>query len=351
MQELTLPKLRIEGLDENAMAAARQRQSQLTKSAGSLGRLEQLSVRLAGMTGQAIPEIDRKAVVVMAADHGVTQEGVSAYPSEVTAQMVANFLAGGAAINALARQVGARVAVIDMGVAVDLEPHPDLTVRKIAAGTANMAKGPAMSREQAIKAIEIGREVMRGLAEENVQLVGTGEMGIGNTTSSSAITAAITGANVHEVVGRGTGIDDDGLARKRSAVRRALETNRPDSGDPIDVLAKVGGFEIGGLTGLILEAASLRVPVVLDGFITGAAALLAAELEPGSRDYMIAAHQSVERGHAIILSHLGLEPLMRLELRLGEGSGAALAMHTLEAAVRTLDEMATFESAGVSDQE
>ena len=350
MQTQRRAELKIAGLDEAAMAQARKRQSQLTKPAGSLGRLEQLSVQLAGMTGQAVPEIGDKAVVVMAADHGVTQEGVSAYPSEVTAQMVANFLAGGAAINVLARQAGARVVVVDMGVSAELEPSPGLTVRKVAPGTANMAAGPAMSREQAVKAIENGREVMRALAEEQVQLVGTGEMGIGNTTASSAITAAVTGASVDEVVGRGTGVDDEGLTRKRAAVRRALETNRPDSGDPIDVLAKVGGFEIGGLTGLILEPAALRIPVVLDGFITGAAALLAAGLEPGSRDYMVAAHQSVERGHAVILSHLGLEPLMRLDLRLGEGSGAALAMHTLEAAVRTLADMATFESAGVSDQ-
>ena len=341
---------RVSGLDETAMAAARQRQNQLTKPPGSLGRLEELSIQLAGITGQPQPTVERKAIVVMAGDHGVTVEGVSAYPAEVTPQMVLNFLRGGAAINVIARQVGARVVVVDMGVAAEIEPHPELIDRKIAAGTANMARGPAMSVEQAETALAVGMGIAADLAVEGLQLIGTGEMGIGNTTPSSAITAALTGAPVAEVVGRGTGVDDAGLARKIEIVERALAVNQPSAADPIDVLAKVGGFEIAGLAGLILGSAAARIPVVIDGFITGAAALVAARLEPRSAGYMIASHQSVEIGHRIILESLGLTPLFKLDLRLGEGTGAALAMHIIEAAARVLREMATFDSAGVTDK-
>ncbi|HEX9798415.1 MAG TPA: nicotinate-nucleotide--dimethylbenzimidazole phosphoribosyltransferase [Anaerolineales bacterium] len=342
--------IEIQALDQQAMESARQRQLQLTKPPGSLGRLEALSIQLAGITGQAQPRVDSKAIVVMAGDHGVTAEGVSAYPAEVTPQMVLNFLHGGAAINVLARQVGARVVIVDMGVAAPLDPHDDLLDRKVALGTANMAQGPAMTIEQAEMALAVGRDLAAQLAAEGVQLLGTGEMGIGNTTPSSALTAVLTGAPVADVVGRGTGVDDDGLARKVEIVERALQVNRPAADEPLAALAKVGGFEIAGLAGLILGAAQARVPVVIDGFITGAAALVAARLAPAAVDYMIASHQSVEIGHRVILENLGLVPLFKLDLRLGEGTGAALAMHTIEAAARVLREMATFESAGVSDK-
>jgi len=342
--------IRIPELDQAAMETARQRQNRLTKPPGSLGRLEELSIQVAGITGQPQPTVERKVIVVMAGDHGVTAEGVSAYPAKVTQQMVLNFLRGGAAINVIARQVGAKVVVVDMGVASDLNPQPELVDRKVAAGTANMALGPAMSVEQAETALAVGMEIAADLAGEGMHLIGTGEMGIGNTTASSAITAALTGAPVTEVVGRGTGVDALGFARKIATVQQALSVNRPEADDPIDVLAKVGGFEIAGLAGLILGSASARIPVVIDGFITGAAALVAARLEPRSTGYMIASHQSVEIGHQIILEALGLSPLFKLDLCLGEGTGAALAMPIIEAAARLLREMATFASAGVTDK-
>lgn len=338
-------------LYQSAMDIARERQAKLTKPPGSLGRLEELSIQLAGISGMSIPDISNKAIVVMAGDHGVTEEGVSAYPSAVTPQMMLNFLSGGAAINVLANQVDAEVVVVDMGVAADLAPHPKLIDRKLGTGTANMARGPAMSREAAQAALEAGREVMQDLAKRGIQIVGTGEMGIGNTTAASAVTAALTGAPVVDLVGRGTGVDDDGLVRKRSAVQKALQLNQPDPCDPIDVLSKVGGYEIAGLAGLILEAVERRVPVVIDGFITGAAALAAARINPDATAFMVAAHRSVEIGHSVILDDLGLSPLLDLEMRLGEGTGAALAMHLLDGAVGTLREMATFESARVRDRE
>lgn len=340
----------VKPLNKGAMAAARARQDGLTKPPGSLGRLEELSIQLAGITGEPTPTVEEKAVVIMAGDHGVAAEGVSAYPAEVTAQMVANFLNGGAAINVLARQVGARVVIVDMGVAAAIEPHPELLDRKIAAGTANMAQGPAMTAEQAMRAVAAGMEIARDLVADGVELIGTGEMGIGNTTPSSAITAVLTGAPVDEVVGRGTGVDDEGLARKRSVVARALTVNEPDQEDPFDVLCKVGGFEIAGLVGVILGAAAVRTPVIIDGFITGAAALVAGAMVPAARAYMIAAHRSVEIGHRASLEALGLTPLFDMDLRLGEGTGAALAMEVVEAAARLLAEMATFDEAGVSDR-
>ena len=350
MSHRTMTRDPIPALDEAAMTAARQRQSRLTKPPGSLGRLEELSVQLAGITCRSVPVLREKAVVVMAADHGVTAEGVSAYPAEVTAQMVMNFLAGGAAINALARQAGARVVVVDMGVAAPVESNPGLLDRKIAHGTGNIARGPAMAQEQAEAAVLVGQDLMKDLAQQGVDLVGLGDMGIGNTTTASALTAALTGVKVPTVVGRGTGVDDAGLARKMAVVERALAVNRPDPSDPMGTLAKVGGFEIAGLVGVVLGAAASRVPVLVDGFITAAASLVAARLEPEVRPYLIASHRSVEVGHRVILDELGLEPLLELELRLGEGTGAALAMHIIEAATRILAEMATFEDAGVSDR-
>jgi len=340
----------IKPLDKSAMGRARARQDTLTKPQDSLGRLEDLSVQLAGIQGKPIPEIKHKAVITMAGDHGVVAEKIGNWPQEVTAQMVYNFLRGGAGINVLARQVGARVVVVDMGVATDLEPHPQLLSRKIASGTKNIALGPAMSREQAIKALETGIEIVTSEAGKGLDIVGTGDMGIGNTTPSSAICAVMMKRPAVEVTGRGTGITDEQLAHKIEVVKRAVEVNRPDPSDPIDVLAKVGGFEIGGLAGVMLGAAAHRIPVVIDGFISGAAALIATALSPGLKDYLIAAHVSAETGHRLLLKHLGLAPLLDLGMRLGEGTGAALGIFLAEAAARILGEMATFPEASVSER-
>lgn len=337
-------------LDAAAMAAARARQEQLTKPAGSLGRLETLTIQIAGITGQEQPTLGEKAIVVMAGDHGVTAEGVSAYPAEVTPQMVLNFLRGGAAINALAGVVGARVVVVDIGVAGELA-HPALLARKIASGTANMAQGPAMTRAQAEQAIAVGIAVVATLADDGAQIVATGEMGIGNTTAASAITAVLTGSPPDVVTGRGTGIDDAQLVHKIAVIERALAVNSPNPDDALDTLAKVGGLEIAGLAGVILGAAARRMPVVLDGFIAGSAALVAEKLCPAVRDYLIAGHLSVERGHRVLLNALGLTPLLNLDLRLGEGTGAALALGIIEAALAAHRQMATFAEAGVSERE
>ena len=344
-------------LDAESMRLARARQDRLTKPKGSLGRLEELSIRLAGIQGTFKPVAGNKVIVTMAADHGVVREGVTLYPQEVTAQMVANFLKGGAGINVLARQVGARVVVVDMGVAAALPQTRDtgqearLIVKKVGAGTRNMARGPAMSPGEALRTLEAGIEVVEDEPAGKVDILGTGDMGIGNTTASSAIAAVMTGSEVSAVTGRGTGLDDEGVRHKIEVIERALEVNRPDPGNPLDVLARVGGFEIGGLAGVILAAASRRIPVVIDGFISGAAALIAFGLEPKVRDYLIASHRSVEIGHARILAHLGLRPLLDLDLRLGEGTGAALGISLLEASAGILNEMATFDQAGVSGAE
>ncbi|PDV99228.1 nicotinate-nucleotide--dimethylbenzimidazole phosphoribosyltransferase [Candidatus Chloroploca asiatica] len=338
-------------LDQDAMTAARLRQQQLTKPHGALGRLETLSIQLAGITGAARPHLKNPAVVVMAADHGIARQGVSAYPAEVTPQMVYNFLAGGAAINVLARHVGARVVVVDVGVAVDLPATPGLLQRKIALGTNDMTVEPAMSRAQAQTAIATGIAVVTELIEDGVDVIATGEMGIGNTTAASAIVAALTGAPVAEVTGRGTGIDDTGLAHKIALIEQALARQRPDPTDALDVLAKVGGFEIGGLVGVMLGAAARQVPVVVDGFISGAAALLACRLAPALQPYLIAAHRSVERGHQAIFAQLDLEPLLDLGMRLGEGTGAVLGISLAQAACKILNEMATFAEAGVASNQ
>jgi nicotinate-nucleotide--dimethylbenzimidazole phosphoribosyltransferase len=339
----------IQPSDRAAMELARARQQQLTKPAGSLGRLEDLAVQIAGITGQPLPLVKRKAVIIMAGDHGVTAEGVSAYPATVTAQMVRNFLLGGAAINALARHAGAQVIVVDVGVAADVD-HPDLIVRKVAYGTANMAFGPAMTRAQTLQAIQVGIDIGTSQLEQGTDLIATGDMGIGNTTAASAITAALTHAPVAVVTGHGTGISDEQLIHKIQVIERALASLQPDPSDPLDVLTKVGGLEIAGLVGVMLAAAAHRIPIVVDGFISGAAALVAAELCPTIRDYLIAGHASVERGHRLVLNRLGLTPLLDLELRLGEGTGAVLAMNVIEAALRAHREMATFAEAGVSER-
>jgi nicotinate-nucleotide--dimethylbenzimidazole phosphoribosyltransferase len=297
-----------------------------------------------------MPRIRRKSVILAAGDHGVVAEGVSAYPQEVTPQMVYNFLRGGAAINVLARHAGAEILVLDAGVAADLAPYPLLRAAKIGKGTANMAAGPAMSRQQAIQCLETGIDAAREQIAEGADLIACGDMGIGNTTPSSAITAVITGADPAVTTGRGTGLDDPGLAHKIEVVRRAIQVNRPDPRDGLDVLAKVGGFEIGVLAGAMLGAAAGRRPVVVDGFISGAAALIAWTLSPAARAYFIASHQSVEPGHRVGLQAMGLRPLLDLDLRLGEGTGAALAMHIIEAAARCLCEMSTFAEAGVSER-
>ncbi len=346
---MKMPK--IPPIDQDAAQAARLRQLTLTKPPGSLGRLEELSIQLAGMTGNPRPKFERKTVIIMAGDHGVCAEGVSAYPSEVTQQMVFNFLHGGAAINVLARQAGAKVVIVDMGVVENFPPIEGLLQHKIAAGTRNFARMPAMTAEQAEAAVSIGIEIVEQEIEAGADLIATGEMGIGNTTAAAAMTAAFTGLPAREVTGRGTGIDEAGWKHKVQVIEAALKLHGPDPKNGLEVLSKVGGFEIAGLVGVITGAAARRVPVVLDGFISGAAALAAYRLRPGIQPFMIASHQSVEVGHAVILQALGLQPLLTLDLRLGEGSGAALAFHLIEAASRLLDEMATFEEAGVSNKE
>jgi nicotinate-nucleotide--dimethylbenzimidazole phosphoribosyltransferase len=315
-----------------------------------MGRLEDIAIQMAGITHHVLPAIQHKAVIIMAADHGVTLEGVSAYPSAVTPQMVLNFLHGGAAINALAQHAGAEVVVVDIGVAETLE-HPQLLSRKVAPGTANMAQGPAMTREQAQAAITVGVDVATSLIQQGVDILATGEMGIGNTTASSAITAVLAHVPVQLVTGRGTGIDDAQLTHKVAIIERAIARNQPDATDPLDVLAKVGGLEIAGLVGVILAGASQGVPVVIDGFISGAAALVATQLVPAVRDYLFAGHVSVERGHQIILEQLKLSPILDLNLRLGEGTGAILATTIIDAALRVHRDMATFGEAGVSEKE
>ncbi len=337
--------------DEESMAAARARQDRLTKPRGSMGCLEDLSVQLAGLARDPRPSVQRKAIIVMAADHGVVRQGVSAYPADVTPQMVQNFLAGGAAINVLARQMGARVRVVDVGVAADLSAYKGLIHRKVAQGTADFTQGPAMTSAQALAALQAGMEAVEEEFGLGLDLVATGDMGIGNTTASAALTAVLTGSPVSEVTGRGTGLDDEGLARKIDVIERALRVNDPQPADAWDVLCKVGGLEIAGLAGVIIGGAVRGVPVVIDGFISGAAALVAVGLVPEVRPYLIASHRSVERGHAAALDHLGLRPLFDLDLRLGEGTGAALSFPLIEASVRVLGEMATFAEAGVSDKE
>jgi nicotinate-nucleotide--dimethylbenzimidazole phosphoribosyltransferase len=341
----------IKPLDKGAMEAARKRQDELTKPRGSLGVLEELSVKIAGIRRSPLPSLENKAIVVMAADHGVVAEGVSAYPQEVTRQMVTNFLNGNAAINVLARHTGVRLVFVDMGVIGGFEPHPALLCKMIDFGTKDMTKGPAMSRQQALDSLEAGISVVEAQVKQGLDIMGTGDMGIGNTTAASAVGAAITGLPAAELTGTGTGITKAQLSRKIELVERALKVNQPSRDDAIDILAKVGGFEIGGLSGAILAAAANHIPVVIDGFISGAAALIAVKLAPQVRDYLIASHLSAERGHRAMLGHMGLEPLLKLKMRLGEGTGAALGISLAEASVKILKELLTFDEAGVSDKD
>jgi nicotinate-nucleotide--dimethylbenzimidazole phosphoribosyltransferase len=346
--ETTVAK--ITSADSTVRAKARTRLEQLTMPYWALGRLMDLAEELAGMTGSMKPPVTRKTVVTMAGDHGVTAQGVSKYPAEVTLQMVHNFVNGGAGINALARLAGAKVIVIDMGVSGDLSDlvHTGKIISKrIGAGTHDMASGPAMTRMEAIRCLEAGIEIASELGP-STDIFGTGEMGIGNTSPSSAIVSVFSRIPVDQVTGRGTGVDDETLSHKISVIEKAIQVNQPDYNDPIDVLAKVGGFEIGGIAGMILGAAAMKKPVLVDGFISTAGALIAARLAPLCCDYIIASHRSMEQGHRIALNTLGKTPLLDLDLRLGEGTGAALAMNLVEAAVRILTEVATFEEAAVS---
>ncbi|MGH7875653.1 MAG: nicotinate-nucleotide--dimethylbenzimidazole phosphoribosyltransferase [Candidatus Binatia bacterium] len=340
----------IRPLDRSSESAAGQRLNSLTKPQGSLGRLEELARRIAVIQGKVPPQLGRKLLFVFAADHGITAAGVSAYPREVTAQMTYNFLNGGAAINVLARHHGVDTEVVDVGVDYEFAAPRGLRNCKIRRGTANFTRGPAMTRDEAVLSVELGIELVREAAAENIFLLGAGDMGIGNTSSATAILCALTGVAPVDVVGRGTGIDDATLARKIAAIEEGLAINRPDADDPIDILTKVGGLEIGAITGVILGTAALRVPMVLDGFIAGAAALLAQRFCSYVQDFLFASHLSAERGHRLILDHLKLVPVLDLQMRLGEGTGACLLMGLIEASVKITREMATFESAGVKDK-
>ena len=341
----------IEPPDSAAKRAARLRQTRLTKPPGSLGRLEELSVQLAGIFGTERPTLRGKTVIIAAADHGVVAQGVTGYPQEVTAQMVGNFLSGGAAVNAMARRAGVELVIVDAGVSSPLPTHPRLEVVAPGRSTNDITLGPAMTRSQAEACIIAGASIALQAAENGADLIGTGDMGIGNTTSASAITSAITGKTPGETTGRGTGRTDRELEHKISTVKRALDINRPDPKDGLDVLSKVGGFEIGVLVGVALAGAYACRVLVLDGFISGAAALIAHSLCTTVADYLVAAHLSSESGHRATLSHLGLAPLLDLDMRLGEGTGAVLAMGLIEAAAACLTDMATFTEAGVSDKE
>ena len=336
--------------DSESRDRAKERLDQLAMPHWALGDLMDLAIDLAGMTRSVKPVVSGKAIVTMAGDHGVVAEGVSKFPQEVTTQMVYNFVNGGAGINALARQAGAEVVVVDMGVAADmteLVENGKIINKKIGLGTNNIAQGAAMSMANAIRSVESGIEVVNELAD-SVDVFGTGDMGIGNTTPSTAIAAIITGRSVEELTGRGTGLDDAQLAHKQQIIKQILECNKPDPKNGLDILAKVGGFEIGGIAGLILGAAAQRKPIVIDGFISTAGALIAIAIEPFVRDYIVCAHRSMEPGHQYMQEKIGCNSLLDLNLRLGEGTGAALAMNLVEAAVAVLTEVATFEEAAVA---
>ncbi len=340
----------IKPVSEEWYAAAQKRLDNLTKPPGSLGRLEEFARRIVAITENRKPSLDKKVIFTLAGDHGVVAEGVSAYPKEVTPQMVFNFLRGGAGINVLARHAGSEIVVVDIGVDHDFGEVEGLMNMKVMKGTRNFAKGPAMTRDEAVKCVESGIELANGYSKKGYKIIGTGDMGIGNTTPSSAIAAVLTGTPVPDVTGKGTGISDEALLRKIKVIEDAIRLNKPDPKDAIDVLSKVGGTEIGGIAGVILGAASNRIPVIIDGFISTAGALVAYTIQPAVRDYMFAAHNSVEKGHRVMLERMGLTPIIDLGLRLGEGTGAALAMLMIEAGLKIYKEMATFQEAGVSDE-
>jgi nicotinate-nucleotide--dimethylbenzimidazole phosphoribosyltransferase len=340
----------IKSVNEQWYGLAQRHLDNLTKPPGSLGRLEEFARRLVAITENKSPVLDKKVIFTFAGDHGVTEEGVSAYPKEVTQQMVLNFLRGGAGINVLARHAGADVVVVDIGVDHDFGELEGLINMKVIKGTRNFTKGPAMTRDEAIRCIEAGIELANGYSKKGYRIFGTGEMGIGNTTPSSAIASVLTGKPVSDVTGKGTGITEDSLKRKIAVIEKGISLNNPDPDDAVDVLSKVGGAEIGGIAGLVLGAASKRIPVVIDGFISTAGALIAYCIEPKTKDYMFAAHNSVEIGHRAMLDKVGLKSILNLDLRLGEGTGAALAMLMIEAGLKIYKEMATFGEAGVSNE-
>lgn len=357
-QDLSLEEVvaAIVPIDRGWIEKAQARTAELVMPTRALGRLHDLAERLCCIQKSLVPAINSKAVLVMAGDHGIVADGVSAYPQEVTGAMVRTFLAGGAAINVVTRQIGAEVWVVDLGIIPDLDPSVmeggnRFMVRKIASGTDNFLKGSAMSREAALQAVMTGFEIASELFKQGVEILGTGDMGIGNTSPSAAIGTVMTGCSLNEMVGRGTGVDDPGLSHKREVIRQALEKNRPDPGDALDVLAKVGGFEIGGIAGCILAGAYHHRPVVIDGFISTAGALIAQALNPNVLDYLFAGHRSEENGHRAMLEYLGLEPILDLGMRLGEGTGGAMAMQILETAVRVFTDVMTFSEAEVPDKE
>ncbi|MDP5275213.1 nicotinate-nucleotide--dimethylbenzimidazole phosphoribosyltransferase [Chengkuizengella axinellae] len=347
MHQLNQVIQEIKPLNENAILKTLNHLNQLTKPPGSLGRLEDLAKQISGISHETVPDLSKKAVVVMAADHGVCEEGISAFPQEVTPQMVYNFLNSGAAINVLARQANAEVFCVDIGVKGKLD-HPNLIQKKVKPGTDNMAKQAAMSIDEALQAVLVGVEVVEELVEKGYKVVATGEMGIGNTTASAAILTALTSLEIEHAVGRGTGINDEMWKHKQNVVKSALEINQPNPKNALDVLAKVGGLEIAGLVGVILGAAKARIPVVIDGFISSAAALVAYKLCSTSVQFMIPSHLSQEHGHQFMLQEMGLTPMLHLDMRLGEGTGAALCFQLIDASLNIMSEMATFESAGVS---
>jgi len=339
---------KIKPINFKLMEKAQEKLDNLTKPQGSLGKLEDFARRIVGISGTLSPAIQRKVIFVMAGDHGVAEEEVSAYPQEVTFQMVYNFIRGGAGINVLARHIGAEILVVDMGVAKDFPLGENIIRKKIAHGTNNMTKGPAMSKDEAERAIIAGIKVFEDeLNKKRIDIIGLGEMGIANTTSSSAIVACLTESKVEEVTGSGTGLNQKEIKNKIKVIKKALEVNKPNSQDGLDVLLKVGGFEIGGLAGCTLAAASHQTPIVIDGFISCASALIAIKLAPLVKDYLFASHNSVEKGHKIALKYIGKVPMFDLGMRLGEGTGAALGISFIEAGVKILTQMATFKEAGV----
>lgn len=340
----------IKPVNKDLYSRVQARLDNLTKPRGSLGRLEDLAKRYVAITGKDEPKIIKKIIYTFAGDHGVTEEGVSLYPKEVTPQMVYNFLRGGAGINVLARHINAEVRVVDIGVDHHFNKADGLIQCKVGKGTGNIAKGPAMTRDEAIRAMEVGIGLADEALRDGVDVIGTGDMGIGNTTPSSAIAAVITGEPVEVVTGRGTGIDEDRFKVKVKVIERAIDLNKPNPKDPIDILVKIGGFEIAGIAGLIVGAAANRIPVMIDGFISTAGALIASEMNTHIKDYLFASHQSVEQGHKAMLDRIGIKPLLDLDLRLGEGTGACLGINILEASIKILTEMATFGEAGVSKE-
>ena len=352
MQETISQTLeKIQPVSSNLLDKAQAHLDSLTKPPSSLGKLEELAKRYVAIQNNESPILKKISTVVFAADHGVTAEGISAYPCEVTAQMVINFLNKGAAVNVLANHINAEVTIVDIGVNFQFESHPNLLDRKIALGTKNFSKEPSMTRSQAETSIVTGIEIATESAKKGIDILTTGEMGIGNTTPSSAIFSILGNTPVEYVTGRGTGIDDSTLTKKISIIIKGIDLHKPDPDDPIDILAKVGGFEIGGIAGLILGAAAQKIPVVVDGFISGAGAALALKMSPSAGDYIFPSHRSTEPGHKIFFELLGYPPLFDLNMRLGEGTGALLAVNLIQSAIKIYKEMATFQSAGVSNKQ